>query len=50
MGVALAVPVFLVMALAGLAQPTRAAGMTVDNCDESTLDAAVGQANADNAR
>ncbi len=50
MGLALALPLCLVVALAGLAQPARAAAaITVGTCDESHLDAAVAQANSDNA-
>ncbi len=47
---AAALPVLLVAAVAGLAQPARAAAtITVSSCDESDLDAAVAQANSDNA-
>ena len=47
---ALALPVCLVIAAAGLAQPVRAATvLTVSTCDDSHLRAAVAQANSDNA-
>lgn len=47
---AVALPACVAVALAGLAQPARAAAaITVGTCDESHLDAAVAQANSDNA-
>jgi hypothetical protein len=47
---ALALPVLLAVAVVGLAQPAHAAAtITVSTCDESDLDAAVAQANSDNA-
>jgi hypothetical protein len=46
----LALPACLVIAVAGLAQPVRAAtSLTVSTCDDSHLRAAVAQANSDNA-
>ncbi len=43
-------PVMLVAAVAALAQPARAAAiLTISTCDESDLDAAITQANSDNA-
>jgi hypothetical protein len=45
-----ALPVCLVIAVAGLAQPVRAATfLTVSTCDDGHLRAAVAQANSDNA-
>ena len=47
---ALALPVFLAVAVVGLAQPAHAAAtITVSTCDESDLGAAIAQANSDNA-
>ena len=47
---ALGLPVCLAVAVVGLAQPAHAAAtITVSTCDESDLDAAVAQANSDNA-
>ena len=47
---ALALPIWLGVAAVGLAQPAHAAAtITVSSCDESDLDAAIAQANSDNA-
>jgi hypothetical protein len=49
-GLALGLPVCLAVAVVGLAQPAHAAAtITVSTCDESYLDAAITQANSDNA-
>ena len=49
-GLALGLPVCLAAAVVGVAQPARAAAtITVSTCDETGLDAAVAQANTDNA-
>jgi hypothetical protein len=49
-GLALGLPVCLAATVVGVAQPARAAAtITVSTCDEAGLDAAVAQANTDNA-
>jgi hypothetical protein len=49
-GLALGLPVLMGVAVVGVAQPARAAAtLTVSTCDESDLDAAVAQADSDNA-
>jgi mucin-19 len=50
LGLAIVLPALLAAGVAGVTQPARAAAtITVGSCDESDLDTAIAQANADNA-